>query len=357
MTFLRSSRGAMLLLCSAMLAVPAQADTPSGINALTEWNLIVLSNLTSSSEVEGRTFVGGNLSGNSSNYNISAGNPSPNAEPGLTVVGDVTGGTKNLNNGSGAIVGGNVSSGFNLNGSPQTVQVGGTIANTNVNQNTVNSGLAASDPAFLQNLQQDKSLLTTSMKNLSQEMSTLSANSDLVISGNRGTFNAQPGSDGMAVFNITSDQLNQIGEIQFNTNGAGTVVVNVSGGTINLNDNFLGNSSNLGEKVIWNFYDAQDLTLSTAWHGSVLAPEANAHTYNYIEGSAVFGNLVQDGEMHVGTYQGGYVPPSTGSSSSSSGGASGSSSGGTDVPEPGMLAMVALALGGLFFWRRRRKTA
>lgn len=356
MTRIRPSRGAMLLLCSAMLAVPALADTPSGINALTEWNLVVLGNLQSSSEVEGRTFVGGDLSGSSSNYAISsASTPSSNAQPGLTVVGNVTGGNIQINNGAGVTVGGSVAGWLNLNGNPQTAQVGGTIGSINVNQNTVNTGLATSNPSFVQNLQQDKSLLTTSMNGLSQEMSGLSSTSQMVISGNKGTFTAQPGSDGMAVFNITSDQLNQIGEIQFDLNGAQTVVVNVSGTSINLNDNFLGNASGLGEKVIWNFYEAEDLTLTTAWKGSVLAPLADAHTYNYIEGSAVFDNLIQDGEMHVGTYQGGYVPPSGSTSGGSSSG--GSSSGGTEVPAPGVLGMLALALGGLVFWRRRRAAA
>ena len=354
MTRIRPSRGAMMmLLCSAALAVPALADTPSGINAMAEWNLVVLGNLKSSSEVEGRTFVGGDLSGSASNYAISSGaTPSANAQPGLTVVGNVTGGNIQINNGAGVAVGGSIAGWLNLNGNPQTAQVGGTIGNINVNQNTVNTGLATSNPSFVQNLQQDKSLLTTSMNSLSKEMSGLSSNSQMVISGNRGTFTAQPGSDGMAVFNITSDQLNQIGEIKFDLNGAQTAIVNVSGASIKLNDNFLGNSNGLGEKVIWNFHEADDLTLTTAWKGSVLAPQANAHTYNYIEGSAVFDNLIQDGEMHVGTYKGGYVPPTGNSSGGSSSG--GSSSGGTEVPAPGVLGMMALALGGLIFWRRRR---
>lgn len=339
-----------LFAASLALAAPALADTPSGINALREWNLVVLGDLTSSSEVEGRTFVGGNLSGNSSNYNISPIPPSTKGQPGLTVVGDVNGGHKNLNNGSGAVVGGNVNSGFNLNGSPQTVKVGGTISNTNVNQNTVQSNLGQSDPGFVTRLQQDKSLLTTSLTGLSHDLGQLTATSELKISGNRGTFDAKPGSDGVAVFNITSAQLDSIGEIQFNLNGADTAIVNVSGTSIKLDDNFLGGTANLGEKVIWNFGEAKDLTATTAWGGSVLAPNANARTYNYIQGSAVFGNLIQDGEMHVGTYAGNYYPPSNPNPPSSSG----SSGGSTPVPEPGLLGLIAVALGGLFFWRRRR---
>ncbi|HUD27634.1 MAG TPA: choice-of-anchor A family protein [Novosphingobium sp.] len=356
MPHFRSVPLSLAALAAALVASPVLADSSmiAGTDVLRTWNLVVLGDLTSSSEVEGRTFVGGDLNGNSSNYQIQPIAASSTGTPGLTVVGDVNGGHKNLNNGSGAIVGGNVNSGLNLNGAAQTVLVGGTISNTNVNQNTVTSGLASSDPAFTQNLTQQKSLIETSMSGLSHTMSTQGANSDLVISGNRGTFNAQPDSSGVAVFNISAADLDKIGEIQFNLNGADTAIVNVSGSSITLNDNFLGGTQNLGEHVIWNFPDAKDLNLTTAWGGSILAPGAAATTGNYIQGSAVFGSLVQNGEMHIGTYTGGYNPsPSDPGTPTTSGG----SSGGTEVPEPGMVGMFAIALGGLLFWRRRRVAA
>lgn len=341
---------AALVATALTLPVLAQSKTITGIDALREWNLVVLGNLESSSEVEGRTFVGGNLSGNSSNYGIRA-TTSPNGQPGLTVVGNVTGSHKNLNNGSGAAIGGNVSSGFNLNGPNQTVKVGGTISNTNVNQNMVISNLDASNPAFGLGLQQSKADLKSSLGSLSFDMGTLASNSQFTVQGNRGTFNAQPDAQGLAVFNITAADLDKIGEIQFNLNGADTAIVNVSGKTVNLNDNFLGGTNNLGEHVIWNFPDAEALTASTAWGGSVLAPLADAETRNYIQGSAVFGNLKQNGEMHIGTFKGGYVtPPATGTSSG--GGSSGG--GAVEVPEPGMVGLFGLGVGGLILWRRRR---
>lgn len=332
---------------AAAAAVPVLAAPPvAGLDGMREWNLIVLGDLQSSSEVEGRTFVGGNLTGNSSNYQIRTPAPSPTGQPGLTVVGDVVGGAKNLNNGSGAIVGGNVSSGFNLNGAAQTVKVGGTISNTNVNQNIVQSGLAASDPDFAAGLDQQKSLLTSSLTDLSHTLSTLDSNSAVTIGGNRATFNAAPDAQGVAVFNITADQLDSIGEIDFKLNGADTAIVNVSGKSILLNDNFLGGTNNLGEHVIWNFAEADTLNLTTAWGGSVLAPRAAATTGNYIQGSAVFGSLVQNGEMHIGTYNGGYTPPL----GPPAGG--GSSGGAVPVPIDGAWGLFALGLAGLFLGRR-----
>lgn len=350
-TFARPSAALALALAATPLCA-SSSDMIAGTDVLRTWNLVVLGDLTSSSEVEGRTFVGGNLEGSASNYQISP-TVTSSSTPGLTVVGDVNGGYKNLNNGSGAIVGGNVNSGLNLNGSVQTVLVGGTISNTNVNNNTVTSGLAASDPAFSQNLTQQKSLIETSMGSLSTSLGAETANSQLTISGNRGTFDAQPNAQGVAVFNISAADLDKIGEIQFNLNGADTAIVNVSGTSINLNDNFLGGTNNLGEHVIWNFPDAQNLSLSTAWGGSVLAPNADAVTGNYIQGSAVFGSLIQNGEMHVGTYSGGYYPPS-GDDTPPSSTSSSSSSGGTSVPEPGMLGLFGLGVAGLAFWARRR---
>ena len=346
----RSLFPAAIIATALTLPGLAQSKAITGVDALREWNLVVLGNLESSSEVEGRTFVGGNLSGNSSNYGIRA-TTSPNGQPGLTVVGNVTGSHKNLNNGSGAVVGGNVSSGFNLNGPNQTVKVGGTISNTNVNQNSVISNLDASNPGFGLGLQQQKAELKGSMSSLSFEMGTLKSNSQLTVQGSRGTFTAQPNAQGLAVFNITAADLDKIGEIQFNLNGADTAIVNVSGRSINLNDNFLGGTNNLGERVIWNFPEAEDLKLTTAWGGSVLAPLADAETRNYIQGSAVFGNLKQNGEMHIGTFKGGYTTSPPGGSS---GGDSSTGGGATPVPEPGMAGLFGLGVGGLILWRRRR---
>lgn len=341
-------------LIAAVLPSLAMATPVVGIDALKEWNLIVLGDLTSSSEVEGRTFVGGNLSGNSSNYQIRTPAPSSYAVPGLTVVGDVLGGTKNLNNGSGALVGGSVQGGFNLNGGVQTVKVGGTLSHTNINQNIVQSGLSASDPGFVAGLNQQKTLLASSMTDLSNSYAGLTATGSVNIAGNRATFNAVANANGVAVFNLTAADLSRFGEIAFNRNGTDTVIVNVTGSAVRLDDNFLGDATGLGEHVIWNFPTATSLELTTAWKGSVLAPKAAATTANYIEGSAVFGSLIQNGEFHLGTYIGAYAPTSP-QVPVAPGGSSGGSP--TPVPEPATMALMAGGLALLVLARRRRVTA
>jgi len=356
MSLLRNSTRILTLLAGTISAPVWAQSQPLGLDAMSAYNLIVLGNLTSSSEVEGRTFVGGDLTGNSSNYQISSSVPPlTGSVPGLTVVGNVTGGTKNLDNGSGAIVGGNVTSGFNLNGAAQTVDVGGTISNTNVNQNTVVSGLAASNPAFAQSLTQYKSAMGTSMTGLSYQLGQLASTASVAMNGSTGVFNVPAHATTTTVFNLTASQLAGMSAIQFNTDGSNLVVVNVTGASAALSQNFLGGTDNLGKSVIWNFPNATSLTDTTAWGGSVLAPLAAATTANYIQGSAVFGSLIQNGEMHIGTLDGGYTLPSSSSSSSttSSTSSTSSSSGGADVPEPGMVALFAAGAAGLV-WRRRR---
>jgi choice-of-anchor A domain-containing protein len=353
MSPLRKSTRVLALLAGTISAPVWAQSQPLGLDALSAYNLIVLGNLTSSSEVEGRTFVGGDLSGNSSNYQISSSVPPlTGSVPGLTVVGNVTGGTKNLDNGSGAIVGGNVTSGFNLNGPAQTVDVGGTISNTNVNQNTVVSGLDSSNPAFAQSLTQYKSAMGTSMTGLSYQLGQLASTASVTMNGSTGVFNVPAHATTPTVFNLTASQLAGMSAIQFNTDGSNLVVVNVTGASAALTQNFLGGTDNLGKSVIWNFPDATTLTDTTAWGGSVLAPLAAATTSNYIQGSAVFGSLVQNGEFHIGTLDPGYTLPSTSSSTTSST-SSGGSTGGTVVPEPGMVALFAAGAAGLL-WRRRR---
>ena len=113
---------------------------------------------------------------------------------------------------------------------------------------------------------------------VSDQMKTYkSTGSSVVINSGKATFNAQVNSQGVAVFDLTSieDTLfnhNLVQEFSFNFNGATSVFMNSGITSAVINDNFLGGSAReAGQKVIWNFYDATDLTINAEFGGSILA--------------------------------------------------------------------------------------
>ena len=304
-------------------ASPALADANVGLQVMREYNLVVLGNLKSSSEVEGRTFVGGNLTGNSSNYFIKGGKAPTSTAPGLTVVGSVSGGTKQLNNSSGALIGGSMSSGLNLNGGNQAVTIGGSALNINGSKgSTVKIGGAAGGnmnsnggtiqsnqglPGFTAGLQIQATDYALGVKDLSAYLAGLTPTDQVSFPlQNRIQFSPATGNGKLAVFDLADTSVfNKVGEIQFLTKGFDTIVVNVGGKDAKIAKNFIGNNSGLGEHVIWNFYEAQTIDFgSNSFYGSGLAPYAAGKIGNFIEGSAVFGSLEQNGEIHLGGFAG-----------------------------------------------------
>jgi choice-of-anchor A domain-containing protein len=318
-------------------ATQAPASMLAGTDALNEWNLIVFNNLDSNSEVEGRTFVGGNLTGSSSNYNIGpASSPNNGSQPALTVVGDVTGSSKQLNNGGGASIGGNLATQLNLNGANQTVNVGGSITTQqNVNQNTETGNLGAN---FTQTLNNQKTLLMSSLGSLSDNLKALASTGTATISNNQ--LSLTGASSGISVFNLSLSNLASLNNISVTAPSGGTTVINVSGtsGTINANFN---SSAELGRNVIWNFYDATSLTFANNFLGTVLATDAAvANTAGYIEGTLVANSFTQRAEVHQDTFQGDLS--SVGGSVSA-------------MPEPGTWAMLILGFGAIGFMQRRKR--
>jgi choice-of-anchor A domain-containing protein len=277
---------------------PASAALLAGVEAVKTWNLIVFNNATSSSEVEGRSFIGGSLSGNSSNYNIAGTATAAGGVPGLTVVGDVTGGAKNLNNGSGASVGGNVGTMLNLNGGTQTLNVGGSAVNQNLNGSTLNANLGAD---FTATLIAQRDLLVSSLTSLSANLAALASTATATAAANTLTIDATAA---LNIFNISAQTLSGIGQISVTVASGSTTIINVSGTDIVLDDNFLGAASELGQSVIWNFYEAQTISVQTAFYGTILAPTAAVTLNNFVEGTLVASSLVQNGEVHLGTFQG-----------------------------------------------------
>jgi len=385
-TLLSAAAGMALLAATSAGATnftPAQVQQASAaLQAMRELNLIVLGNLTSGAEVEGKAFVGGNVSGNSENFGIgSSAHPSQgfaaNSRATLTVGGNVSANVQ-VNNGtnggtgtgtssglaSAADVGGNVTGAVGVNVSPAQIRVGGSFNNQNFNPNsskTVSYGTTASNvqPQDAAYVVHDASLadaqtglaatiaaqtatLSTNLGQLSTILSSLTANAAFNTSDHNNifvTYDSTVAATGYAVIDVNaSDLMGYSGTLNFNllsSNGSPvTTIVNVIGsGDYSFALNV--NNASLDQSVIWNFASANSLTTQTEFYGSVLAPTATVTNKNAINGSVVAQLFNQQGEVHLGTFAG-----STGFLVTSPGG------GGTgDVPEPASWMTMLLGFG------------
>lgn len=360
-----------LAVAAVLAASPAVAapDPAAGLQAMRELNLVVFDTLTTNGqEVEGRTFAGALVSANFTNFGI--GNPNQGAASSsfdvLSVVGNATGSFRlkaGYANGANGIVGdtgrvgGNVGGmDFNTNGGVNgKLIVGGDLTQSfNINNNSVVYGgnavgglngavkdgslaaggandVAADLGAKMSGLQANLTSLSDMLANLPSLATITSTNSALDFVG------AQ---NGYAVFTMTEAAFNSQ-NANFDTlfngmpNGL-TAIINVLG--TNLVEQGNVNSKLLNQSVIWNFNDAQSLSLK-GFHGSILAPNATVSNSSALEGTIVARNFTLNGEIHLGTYAGtsSFLPPPSG------------------VPEPGTWAMLLAGMGGLGFVARRRR--
>lgn len=249
--------------------------------SLKDYNLIVFDDLDLTSEVEGNTFIGGNLTG-SGNFAI--------------VPQSLDTGADTL------IVGGNINGNFNINNG--NVRYGGTQSG-NLNLNGQNSQAIFDPTVDISSLENELKQVSTNLADMAstgtnQLPSNQPAPAKLVSSGNR-----------FEVFNIDGNSLfgsNLVQQIELIVNGSeDTILINVSGTNINWNtSNFVGeiNQDALQQKVIWNFYEATNLTFQRQFQGSLLAPLATLDVSSPIEGSVAVNNFNMNSEIHLPIFNG-----------------------------------------------------
>lgn len=325
---------ASLSMLSAGSASAGVTEINAALDSMSYYNLIVRGDVNTTSEVEGRGFVGGSLKGQATQFNMDN-----LSGYGLTVVGNTEGGKKNV---WGDIkVGGNVDSGVEFHAGPNELLVGGSLANTNINGNTITpvAGLGAT-------LAAERDTMFANLGELSTYLSGLTATDSTTTEGSNLKFNATSGGD-VAVFSIAdlSSALATTSDLKFVfPTDYDLVVINVEGSAISLPGGFNFNGpANLGTKVIWNFYEATTLDFgSKAFYGSVLAPNAAATIGNFIEGTAVFASLTANGEIHTPGFGGYDFPPPPEI---------------PGVPEPATWAMMIMGFGVAGSLLRRRRVA
>jgi choice-of-anchor A domain-containing protein len=304
-------------LAGCAIAGPALAAPLTANEILRQFNVVTTGDFASSSDVEGRTVVGGNLTSGATFFN-NPGAADASAFRALTVYGSVTaGGPLNINNGGGANIAGTSSAIINANG-------GGGVTT------------GASLPDFNQNFAQP-------LNQLSQQLGSMAANSALPVNPpgfpNNVPIQASAGA-GMAVFALTTAELASYASFSVDLNGRDSAVFNVTGASFTATGNFL-NAISVARNVIWNFLDATALNFRVQWGGTVLAPNALVTNTTPIEGTLFAASFRGDGELHSQPFRGELTPPANPPGPP------------TPVPVPMSLALLGMGLVGLMAVRRR----
>ena len=369
--------GAAAVLATLLVAAaPAMAGPVSAQDILNTYNVVVFGDLTSSSHVDGKTFVSGNVTGGDYGQHFdqlpvdgvptltAGGNLQGSVNmngSGLVVGGNIATSNLNLNKGGDIMVGGNITSNLNanFNGNGTLYAQGSITNNANVNVNggslflggtvqpgsnaNVNGGTKNLNSAVPASVMPDVAAQASSLKSTltaySSYLSDLTANSATSGAGTV-AFNAAPGADGVAVFNI-SDAVaffSGASEFQFNLNGAKSIVINVTGAgntVLTIAANFrAGIATTLAQNTVWNFIDAKEIVINSQFGGSILALLAHVTNNANIEGTLIAGKVTQNAEIH---YNGPTTVPSV-----------------AETPIPATLPLFAAALGGLAYVRRVR---
>lgn len=340
----------LLFALALVLAGPglAHATTLTDQQILSQFNAVIFGNFSSTSDVEGAAIVGGNMTGGATFYNnpgpeqsaSTAGSASGAGYGALNVVGNISAGQYNMNNGGSVYYGGSNGGRFNMNG-------GGTLS--------ASPALSASNFA---------SQFQSPMVQLSQSLAAMTANSSMP---NPATTNGYPNNvpivatnvpSGVSVFNISSTDLANLASFNVNLNGDSTVIFNVNvaqscsspsvcSNPLTLSANFQ-NASAVAGNIIWNFYNATSLNFTTAWGGTILAPGASVTNSTQLDGTLVANNYGGNGELHDYPYAGS-LPQTTTTTTTTTDSA--------PVPEPPatLVLLAGLAALGLVRMGRARK--
>lgn len=271
----------MFLTFGGIAAAMTATTSLAGTNPLSEWNAIVRTNLTSSSEVDGSAIIGGNLAG-TSNY----------AVQGVTAPGNV-----------GLAVGGNVTSG--------NIQVnnGGDVRLQGANFGTlnINGGVLVSDPGVGAQV----ASIFAQLEAASAYFASLTPNGTVDGAGN---MNASPvllGGQNVAIYSISAAAIQSLGQLNLNFGSADSVIINVisDGGVVDLiaPPNIIGGFSQANSsRILWNMPDATSLLVNNSFNGAVIAPFADLVLSGGAMNGAIAVNSIsaQDAEIRRFTYDG-----------------------------------------------------
>ncbi len=266
---------AFALVAPLYLSTPAVASTVDALDVISSYGVVALNNLQARSESEVPVYVGNNFV--SQGYTVNGKGYSDGT------IGGITGSL---------IVGGDVS-GNDVNVNAGDAQVGSATGTINTNGGTLTTGISLNALA-----------VSSAFQSLSSDLSALTDTVDAVADAsdpNLKSINAgTPDADGISVLSMAADFLSGGTLSSFTIENGASLIVNVSGTNINIQSNFNFDSGN----VIFNFYEAEEVTVNSTFGFGILA--ANADVYLNSGGTDTFvvgENIFQSTEVR-GVYTG-----------------------------------------------------
>ena len=237
----------------ASLAVVVSMSAVASVENVGTYNLILKNDLDTSSDIEGRLLVGGNV--NMAGKSLKVGSllgADPTVDA-VTIVGDIKANDVQALNGN--------------------IVYGGNKYSTNLIVNSGNTATAVSQGL----LQAEFNSVYQSVIDDSNYYKTLAANGTFNTSDMNNLKFESNSSDDLLVFNINgTDLLN--GSFSFGFTPTVPIIINVAGtGALNLNSKAFGNfTKQVASLVLWNFFDYTSIGFNgDGWNGSVLAPNAD----------------------------------------------------------------------------------
>ncbi|MBG1263212.1 choice-of-anchor A family protein [Nostoc commune] len=294
------------------------------LGAASDYNVFVLGNISQKyTDIEGKLAAGGNvdfvgglgsrLSGNSGNVVVAG---------------------QNLSLSNGQVYHGNA--------------VYGGSANVSGNVGFPQGTLSKSNPI-------DFDAAGEELRSLSEYLATLTPTGNTTVQP-WGAINLSGSGTAFNVFNLAGSSVSKTNYFEIKGDANSTIVVNISGKDVSLQNfgfNIIGTNK---QKVIYNFYEATNLTASgIGIEGSILAPLANFNFNNgQVNGNVVVASLTGNGESHNYLFNGDlpdvptkyYTQPPTPAPTP------------TQVPEPANLpglGLIGVAF-GLFRYKRNQTT-
>ncbi|MEH2394049.1 MAG: choice-of-anchor A family protein [Nostoc sp.] len=307
------------ILVTLALGFSARANAVE-LGAASDYNVFVLGDISQQyTDIEGKLAAGGNvnfvgglgskLSGNSGNVVVAG---------------------QNLTLSSGQVYHGNA--------------IYGGTANVSSNEGIPQGTLSKGKPI-------DFNEAGKQLGGLSQYLATLTPTGKTTVQS-WGAINLSGSGTAFNVFNVAGSSVSKTNSFGISADANSTVVVNISGKDVSLQNFGFNIAGTDQQKVIYNFYEATNITASgISILGSILAPLANFNFNNgQVNGNVVVASLTGNGESHNYLFNGDlpdvpakyYTPPAIR----------------TQVPEPANLPGLGLfaVVFGLFRHKRNQAT-